>query len=108
MIRLLIWCAGVAGCVALCWQFAVWRLALQLSLIGFTFLWVIVGGFLLSRRRAALPPRKPNLGQSPIEQLAAVCRKEYVAKYGADAARICELDEPHFWIRQAVNLKVTK
>ena len=62
MIRNLVWLAGSVALCVLSWKFASWRLMAQLSLLGVTFLWVFIGGFLaaasgrLSPGKAARAP----------------------------------------------------
>ena len=101
MLRLIAWFAFSGFLCWLCWHFAVWRLLWQLALIVLTFLWLFVGGWLLSRQRTA--PQRTASVRAPSElwAFAQEARAQFVARFSEDAAREFDKADPQFWMRRA-------
>jgi hypothetical protein len=97
--RLLIWFCGAVGLGYLCYRFAVWHLAAQMALLALTFLWFIVGAWLVSRQHVLRDNARRDTEAMSASARAASTRIMYSTKFGEDKAAQIDRDDPGFWVR---------
>lgn len=101
MKRALVWMAGSALLGWLCWHFQVWHMLLQLVLVLVTFVWLFAGAWIASRHRPEPRERVPSVDRSILQQQVDAERKQFVMRFGEDAAKAAETMNPRVWLDMA-------
>lgn len=101
MKRAFVWLAGSGFLLWLCWHFQVWHMLLQLTLVSVTFVWLLVGAWIASRRPREKPSQKPEFNAHLLQEQIAAERRAFAARFGEGHAKFTEESDPHVWAKMA-------
>jgi hypothetical protein len=108
MLRTLVWLPIFGLLLYLSFLFSVWHLAAQIALIAVLFAWALVGVLLFNKSIPQRSARGPIAVTEIVQKSAAIERAQYAARFGEDAARKVDGEQPDFWMRMAQNRERAK